>query len=315
MLPFVVRRVLHGVIVVLAASLITFLVMHLAPGGPSLLADPKLSVEERAAITRQLGVDAPLPVQLARWGGRAMRGDLGTSFLYQVPALSAIRSRLPNTLLLAGAALLLATGLGVGGGTLAAARPGGVVDRLGSAVASLGLAVPVFWSGIVLILLLAVKWQLLPAGGLTSDGGGGIADRLRHLLLPAIVLAMAGGAELFRYTRSAVRTTLAEPHLRTARAKGTTRRQQLITHALRPALVTIVSVIGLQLPRLVGGAAITETVFAWPGMGRLGVEAALARDYPLVMAVTVVVSAGVVVASLVVDLLQRWIDPRGVSPT
>ncbi len=315
MVPFLVRRLLHGILVVLVAALTTFFIMHLAPGGPSVLADPKLSIEERAAISRQLGVDAPLPVQLARWSARAVRGDLGASFLYQVPTLTAVRSRLPNTILLAAAALALVVAVGVSAGTVAAARPDGFLARIAGPMSTLALSLPVFWVGLVAILLFAVRWRVLPAGGLTSDGGGGMLDRLHHLVLPAVVLALAGGAELFRYTRAAVRAALALPHVRTARAKGVPVRGIVRRHALRPALVTVLSVIGLQLPRLVGGAAITETVFNWPGMGRLGVEAALARDYPLVMAVTVVVSVGVVLASLLADVAIRWADPRGEAAT
>ena len=295
----------------LLVSAVTFGIMMAAPGGPSLLADPKLSVAERSAIEQQLGLDQPPTVQYTRWLGRAVRGDFGSSFLYQTPSLTTIRSRLPQTLLLAGAALLVSIVVGIPLGLLTAARAGGVLDRVVTVICGIALAVPAFWSGLMLLLVFAVWAHLLPAGGAVTEGGDvGLIDRAKHLLLPAVVLAAGGCAELLRYTRSAALTTLALPFVQTARARGLSSRRILWRHALRHAMTTVVSVIGLQLPRLVGGAAITETVFSWPGMGRLGVEAALGRDYPLVMAVTLVVAAGVVIAGIAADVVQMVIDPR-----
>ncbi|MBL8959644.1 MAG: ABC transporter permease [Gemmatimonadetes bacterium] len=292
-------------------SVTTFAIMHLAPGGPSVLADPKLSAAERAAIVEQLGLDAPLPVQFTRWITRAARGDLGTSFLYAAPTAQAIADRVPNTLVLAGAALLLACLIGVPTGIAAGAAPGGTLDRWALRASVAGIAVPVFWLGIMLILVFAVRLQWLPAGGITADvDGGGLVDRARHLILPASTLALASASELFRYTRAAVREGRDANWWRVARARGVPRRRLLWRHAARHALVTLCSVLSVQLPRLVGGAAITETVFSWPGMGRLGVEAALARDYPLVMGVTLVVTLGVVLAGVLSDLGQLAADPR-----
>lgn len=311
MIGFVLRRLAHGLLVLLGVSVVTFATMHAAPGGPSLLADPKLGAAERAAIVERLGLDQPAPVQYGRWLSRAVRGDLGASFLYQTGTLPTIGARIPGTLLLAGAALVLALGIGIPLGIAAAARPDGWLDRVATATGSTLMAVPAFWLGIVLILVFAVWLRVLPAGGSAGDSGpGGVGDALAHLALPAAVLAATLLAEVMRYARSATRTVLAEPFLRVARARGLPPRALLWRHAARNTLVTVTSVVGLQLPRLVGGAAITETVFSWPGMGRLGVEAALARDYPLVMGVTLVVSAAVVVASLAVDVVQALVDPR-----
>lgn len=301
----------HGIFVLLLVSTVTFAIMMVAPGGPSLLADPKLSTAERAAIEERLGLDKPATVQYGRWLGRAAHGDFGTSFLYQTSSLATIGSRLPQTLLLAGSALFLTIVVGIPLGMAAAARPGSLLDRLVTTSSGIALAVPAFWSGLMLILVFAVWAHMLPAGGAVSEGEAtGLVDRARHLLLPALVLATAGCAEVVRYTKSAARTTLALPFMQNARARGLSERRLLWRHGLRHALLSVISVIGLQLPRLVGGAAITETVFSWPGMGRLGVEAALGRDYPLVMAVTLVVSAGVVIASLLTDVAQMLMDPR-----
>lgn len=289
---------------------LTFVIVHLAPGGPAILADPKLAVAERAELERQLGLDRPLPEQYARWVGRTLRGDLGRSFLYQTPNLETIVDRLPNTLLLASAALVLTLVIAVPLGAVAASRPGSVLDRLLSLVSVASMAIPTFWLGIGAIFLFAVRLHVLPAGGATTVGAAASwADRFRHLLLPALVLSAALSAELFRYTRSTAVVALARPFVRTARAKGAPPR--IVTwHGLRNALLPVITVFGLQLPRLVGGAAITETVFNWPGLGRLGVDAAIGRDYPLVMAMTLFVSAAVVLANILVDVLYVWADPR-----
>lgn len=311
MLSFLLRRVGHGLLVLWLVTAVTFAIMLAAPGGPSLLADPKLSADERAAITADLGLDQPPMVQYTTWLRRALHGDFGNSFLYQVPALETIASRLPQTLLLSGTAFVLMLGIGIPLGMLAASRPGSALDRIVSTLSGVALAVPVFWSGLMLLLVLAVWMHLLPAGGAGTEGADPtLLERVQHLVLPALVLASTGCAELLRFTRSSALTTLAMPFVQVARARGLSSRQILWQHALPHAMTKVISVIGLQLPRLVSGAAITETVFSWPGMGRLGVEAALSRDYPLVMAVTLVVSAGVVLASIVADVAQMVVDPR-----
>lgn len=311
MAAFLLRRLGHALLVLLVVSTVTFAIVHAAPGGPSLLADPKLSVAERAAIAERLGVDRPLAEQYGRWLARLARGDLGNSFLYETTTLQTIRERLPNTIILAGAALLVTIVVAIPVAAWSAEHPGGWVDRTAGALAMGAISVPVFWLGIVCILVFAVRLGVLPAGGATSaEGGATVSDRLRHLVLPAVVLAAAGTAELLRYTRASARQQFARAFVRTARAKGVGERGVRWRHAMRNALIPAVTVIGLQLPRLVGGAAITETVFSWPGMGRLGIEAALARDYPLVMGITLVVSGGVLLASLLVDLAYLALDPR-----
>lgn len=311
MAAFLLRRLGHAILVLFLVGTVTFGIVHAAPGGPALLADPKLSIVEREAIASRLGVDRPLPEQYVRWISSLARGDLGNSFLYETSTISTIAQRLPNTLLLAGAALLLTIVIAIPVAAWCAERPGGWLDRIAGALALGAISVPVFWLGIVAILLFAVYWRVLPAGGAETVGAeASLADRLRHLVLPAIVLAAAGTAELLRYTRTSARRQFARPFVRTARAKGVSDRGVRWRHAMRNALIPVVTVIGLQLPRLVGGAAITETVFAWPGMGRLGIEAALARDYPLVMGITLLVSGGVLLASFLVDLAYLVLDPR-----
>jgi peptide/nickel transport system permease protein len=308
---FLLRRAAHALTVVFVVCTVTFLLVHLAPGGPAVLADPKLTQEEQAAIEERLGLDQSIPVQYGIWISRVARGELGESFLYQVPNRRAIAERLPNTVLLAGSALLLSVLLAVPLGLVSAIHRGGVVDRVVSGVVFLAMAVPTFWLAILAIFTFAVAFPVFPAGGATTAGAaGGLVDRLSHLVMPAVVLAAVTTAELLRYMRSSAQTALAQPFIRVARAKGLRERTVAWRHVLRNALVPVVTALGIQLPRLVGGAAITETVFAWPGLGRLGIQAALGRDYPLVMAITLFVSAAVVVINLFIDVLYLWIDPR-----
>jgi peptide/nickel transport system permease protein len=308
---FLLRRVLHALTVVFVVCSATFMLVHLAPGGPAVLADPKLSLEEQAAIEERLGLDQPLATQYGLWIARVARGDLGESFLYDVPNRQAIGERLSNTALLAGTALLLSVCLAVPLGFWSALKRGTFVDRAVSGVAFVAMAVPTFCLGIAAIFVFAVAFPVFPAGGATTAGSaGGFTDRLHHLVMPAVVLAAVTTAELLRYMRSSAQTALQQPFVKVARAKGLTRRLVAWRHGLRAALIPVVTALGIQLPRLIGGAAITETVFAWPGIGRLGVQAALGRDYPLVMAITLFVSAAVVVVNLLIDLLYLWIDPR-----
>ncbi len=311
MARYLARRVLHALTTLFLVCTATFAIIHAAPGGPAVLADPKLSHAERQAIERRLGMDRPLAEQYSRWVARVARGDLGDSFLYQVPNAAAIRERLPSTVLLAGSALAVAVIVAITLGAYCAARPGSAIDHLVTVVASGAMAIPAFWLAMLLILVFAVTLGVLPAGGSTTAGAvASLGDRLTHLVLPVTVLASALTAEMLRYTRSSTRTALLQPFIRVVHAKGVSPARIRWRHALRNALIPIVTVLGLQLPRLVGGAAVTETVFSWPGMGRLGVEAALSRDYPLVLAITLVISATVALATLLVDIVYLWIDPR-----
>ncbi len=311
MAGYLTRRVLHALTTLFLVCTATFAIIHAAPGGPAVLADPKLTAVDRQAIERRLGIDRPLAEQYTRWMARVARGDLGNSFLYQVPNAQAIGERLPSTALLAGSALLLACIVAVSLGAYCAARPGSLIDHAVTVVSSAAMAIPVFWLAMLLILVFAVTLGVLPAGGSATIGGtGSLGDRLAHLVLPTIVLSAALTAELLRYMRSSTRGALAQPYIRVARGKGMSSARIRWHHALRNALIPVVTVLGLQLPRLVGGAAVTETVFSWPGMGRLGIEAALSRDYPLVLAITLVVSATVALATLLVDMVYMWIDPR-----
>jgi len=297
--------------VLFLVSAITFMLVNFAPGGPASLMRFDVTAEQREALARRLGLDRPVPVRYLEWLGGAVRGDLGTSILSNEPVAQRIGQRLPNTLTLAGVALVLSVVVGIPMGVLAALRRNSPPDFVVALVSVLGVSVPAFWLGIILILIFSVNLNWLPSSGVSSPGSDGdLVDRIQHILLPALVLSTTVLPYVVRFTRSALLDVLGQDYVRTATAKGLRRQTVVYGHALRNALVPVVSIIGTLVPRLVGGAVVTEAVFGWPGMGRLAVEAANGRDYPLIVGITVVVAAVVVVSSLVVDLAYTWLDPR-----
>jgi peptide/nickel transport system permease protein len=301
----------QGAIVLVLVSAITFLLVNLAPGGPSSLMRMDATPEQREALTRRLGLDQPLPLRYMQWLGGALHGDFGTSLSSNEPVATRIAQRLPNTLVLAIVSLGLSIVLGIPLGVMAALRRNTLVDVLVALASVFGLSIPAFWLGIMLILTLSVNLNWLPSSGITTSGGDGdVLDRLAHLIMPALVLSTTVLPYVVRFTRSALLEVLNQDYVRTATAKGLARVRVVYGHALRNALVPVVSIVGTLVPRLVGGAVVTEAVFGWPGMGRLAVEAANGRDYPLIVAITVVVAGVVVLTSLIVDLAYTWLDPR-----
>src|SRR5713101_5040354 len=307
---FLLQRVALGALVIVFASALTFFFVNLASGGPASIMRFDVSPEQREALIKLMGLDRPVPQRYVEWLAGALRGDLGTSLLTNEPVTSRIADRLPNTLTLAGSALLISIVLGIPIGVVQAVRRGTTIDHLLSLVSAIGLSIPVFWLGIVLILVFAVSLHVLPSAGVTSVSTDTIADRLGHLVLPAVALATTILPTVARFTRSSMIEVLHEDYVRTATSKGLRPITVMTRHALRNALIPVVSAIGALAPRLIGGTVVTEAVFGWPGMGRLALEAAQGRDYPLVTGLTVVVAAIAVLASLVVDLAYTRIDPR-----
>ena len=309
---FLVRRLLLLAPVLMGVSVIVFLVLHLAPGDPAeIMLGSQATQEDRLRLRADLGLDDPLHVQYGRWLGHVARGDLGRSLWMRRPVLGEVLVRLKATLILTGTALVLSSIGGVALGILSATRPNSWLDRT-SAVASLfGASMPVFWLGIVLMVVFSLTLGWLPASGMYAPyGGGDVEDLLRHLVLPALTLAAASVTIVSRLTRSAMLEVLGQDYIRTARAKGLVERRIVVRHALKNALVPIVTVIGVQAGYLLGGAVLTETVFAWPGVGTLMVQGILARDIPLVQGCVLVVALTFVLVNLFVDLLYAWLDPR-----
>lgn len=311
MIAYAIRRLIQAVVLLFIVSIVTFVLIHAAPGGPAILANPDLSREQIAQASEQMGFNDPLPVQYGRWLGNVLQGDFGVSYNTIEPVVDLLGARLPNTLLLAGLALLLGLVIAIPLGVVCALRRNSWLDRTVAGLTFFGVSMPVFWLGIMLIILFSVQLRVLPSGGMMSLGEPfSLWDRIRHLILPVSVLALGNLAELTRYTRSGLVTVMSEDYVRTARAKGLTQRGVVVGHALRNALIPVVTIIGVMLPRAVSGAAITEAVFSWPGMGQLAVNAATTRDYPVVLGTTLVVAAVVIFSSFITDLAYGYLDPR-----
>jgi peptide/nickel transport system permease protein len=308
---YVLRRLAQGVAVLFVVSVVVFAIVHAAPGGPALLNNPDIDPKQAREMAEALGLHDPIPVQYARWLGNALRGNLGRSYQHSVGTAELVWGRVPATLLLSGTALALAVAAAIPLGMLSAVRRYTWVDYVATLAAFCGVSIPVFWLGILMIILFSVTLGWLPSSGMLTVGAPfTLGDLVLHLIMPAVVLATFPLAQLTRYVRSSMVDVLAQDFVRTARAKGLAERQVLGRHALRNALIPMITVLGVLTPRLLGGAVITETIFAWPGLGRLAVEAAITRDYPVIMGATLLVSVLVVFSNLLTDLLYVVIDPR-----
>jgi peptide/nickel transport system permease protein len=288
------------------------MVLHLSPGDPvEIMLGAQATQEDRARLRADLGLDQPVHVQYAHWLGHVARGDLGRSLWMKRPVLAEVLLRFQATLILAGTALLLSTTLGIALGVASATRPNSLLDRLSATASLFGASMPSFWLGIVLMVVFALRLGWLPASGMYAPyGGGGLLDLLAHLLLPAVTLAAASVTIIARLTRATMLETLGQDYIRTARAKGVVERGVVLRHGLKNALIPIVTVVGVQAGYLLGGAVLTETVFAWPGVGTLMVQGILARDVPLVQGCVLVVALSFVLVNLAVDLVYAWLDPR-----
>ncbi len=311
MVRYVVNRVVQSIVLIAFVSMLTFVLIHAAPGGPAVLLAPGMTKEQIEQARKSLGLDDPVPVQYARWAGLVVRGNLGTSYSQGLPVAGLLVRRLPETLELVLTGLALAVIVGGAIGIVSARKQYSLIDKLSTGFCFFGMSVPVFWLGLMLIIFFSIHLKILPsAGSYTLGAPASVYDRLSHLILPAIVLSTANLAPIARYTRSSVLEVLSADYLRTARAKGLKERVVMNRHALLNALIPIVTVVGLMIPRLVSGVAITESVFAWPGMGSLAVDSAVQRDYPVVMGITLMVSVLVVATNFLTDLSYLFLDPR-----
>ncbi len=301
MRAYVVSRLVQTALVVFLSLTAVFLMVRLS-GDPVLLFMPMdIQAKDVNEFRQRLGFNDPLPVQYARFVGGALRGDFGESLRYRRDALGLVLERLPATLLLAGTSLLLTLVVAVPLGVVSAVRRDGVLDHVGTISTVLGQATPGFWLGLLLIYLFSVQLRWLPTGGM-----GGLA----HLVMPSIVLAAFYSARIARLTRSAVLEALGEDYVLTARAKGLGEGRVIGKHTLRNSAIPIVTLAGLEAGQVLGGAVITETIFAWPGLGRLTVQALLNRDFPVVLAAVFFISLMYTLINLAVDLLYGWLDPR-----
>jgi peptide/nickel transport system permease protein len=312
MTVYVVRRLAASVVVLFGVSIVVFLTLKLVPGDAAyVLAGPNASAEDIERVRQSLGLDKPVPVQYATWLGRALQGDLGRSLELHEPVLNLVLSRYGNTLLLAVAAMVFAGVTGILAGTLAALRPHTLLDRLVMLVTLTANSTPSFWLGLVLILIFSLTLHWLPSSGMDSArGDGGTFDVLQHLVLPAVTLGAISSALIARMTRASLLEVLTQEYVLVARAKGLREGLLVRRHALKNALLPVLTILGLQMGSLLGGAVITETIFSWPGIGFQLYRGIALRDVPLVQGAALVVAISFVVINLLVDLLYSYLDPR-----
>ena len=302
MLRLCLTRCLAGVPALLLVTVLVFTVVRLIPGDPARILAGDFATDQAVAELRQRWqLDRPLPVQYAAYLAGLVRGDLGRSTATSLPVAGELGERFLRTLLLAGAAILVATGVGVTLGILSATHRASALDFAATALALAGVSTPIFWSGLILILLFSVELPWLPAGGTGS---------FAHLILPAVSLGLFGAGVIARQTRSSMLETLGEDYIRTARAKGLAERIVVYKHALKNALIPVVTVLADQFGRMLGGAILTETVFSWPGMGRYLIEAIAMRDYPVIQGIILVFAASFLVVNLLPDISYALLDPR-----
>ena len=306
----IARRVVIALVTLLLATVVVFGAVHALPGGPATaLSADSTSPTAAAATMHAYGFDQPLPVQFAKWIGQVLSGQLGTSPLTDIPVATQLEQRLPITLELAVLSLLFAIAIGVPAGVATAARPGRVTDWVASAVALGGLSLPHFWFGILAILIFAVHLHVLPSGGFVPLGEG-LGGNLEHMVMPAIVLGTGLAAVIMRQTRAAMIEALGADYVRTARAKGMREWQVIWVHALRNSLITVVTVVGLQLGGLIAGIVTVEVVFNIPGIGQLTLDSVYQRDYPTLQGAVLLTAAAYIIVNLLTDVCYTLINPR-----
>ncbi|MDQ2912309.1 MAG: ABC transporter permease [Chloroflexota bacterium] len=310
MTQYILRRLLLMIPVAFLVSVIVFVLLRITPGDPVLV----FAGEERDpatldALRHEYGLDQPLPVQYVVWAEHAIRGDLGRSLRTRQPVMQAILERLPKTLELGAAALLISVSVALVVGTLAALRRNSPLDLIATGFTIAGVSLPNFYLGIILILVFALVFRVFPPGGY-ADFVTDPIENLKRLVLPAITLATASLAINLRQVRSSLLDVLTQDYLRTARAKGLGERTVVLRHAMKNSLIPVVTIFGLQIGALLDGAIITETIFFWPGVGRLAVDSIGGRDYPVVQAIVLMSALAFMVSTLAVDILYAWLDPR-----
>lgn len=313
MFKYTVKRILQSIPLVLIVSIIAFLIIHMAPGDPIyMFINPETSNPvDVEVIRRNLGLDKPLPVQYFMWLGRVLKGDLGISYLHSRPVFTILMEKVPNTLILALVSTLFSFIVAIPAGIISAIKRNSIIDYLFSTLAFIGVSLPSFWFGLMLILLFSLKLGWLPSGGMRENFDAFVlSDRLVHLIMPTLVLSMGSMAGKMRYMRSSMLEVIRQDYIRTARSKGLSEKIVIYKHALRNALLPIITMMGFIIPNLFSGAVMTETIFSWPGIGRVTVEATFNRDFPIMMGSIVFSSVLIIVGSLIADLLYALADPR-----
>jgi peptide/nickel transport system permease protein len=309
---FVLRRVLSSIPLLFGVAILSFVFAQVMPGGPDALfgRNGRMTQEQLDNIRHNMGLDRPVYVQLLKWLGNLVQGDFGTSYTQFRPVSQVIWDVFPNTLLLMGTGLFVALLFSIIFGIFAALRPYGIFDGISSFISYFGLAMPVFWFGLMLQILFAVKLGWLPSAGMHGAGQSGLWDLIKHLALPGFTIAIGSIAGWSRYLRSSVIEAMEQDYVRTARAKGVQEQRVVVTHVLRNAMIPFVTVAAIDIPLYLTGAVLTETVFSWPGMGRLFYDSLTVRDYPVLMGIVILGAVLIVVGNLIADLLYGLLDPR-----
>ncbi|WP_040952129.1 ABC transporter permease [Gorillibacterium massiliense] len=311
MTEYLIRRILQSILVIFLITIFTFILIHAAPGGPTqVMLSPGLSPETFKQQARNLGLDQPVPLQYVHWIKDMLHGNLGYTFKNHLPISDLMWPRIGNTFILMGVAWLVSLIIAIPWGIYNSTKVYGVSDQTASFISYLGFAMPTFWFGILLQQWFSLKLNWFPLSDMHTRGHAGIGDLFLHLVLPVTVLALGFLASYMKYARASMLEVLDQDYIRTARAKGVKEGKVVFRHALRNALIPIITILGLDLPILVAGATLTENVFNWPGMGRWFVEMATAREYSALMAITIVIAVMVVIGNLLADILYAIVDPR-----
>lgn len=313
---YIVRRIVQAIPLLFCIIVLNFLLIHLAPGDPIDLLTKEGANETMVQFIRhEFGLDKPLYVQLFRYITSVLKGNLGYSFTYHVPVLNLILDRIPATFLLMFTALLIASAFGIALGILAATKPFSLIDNLIAFASLAGYSTPIFWSGQILVIVFALQLDLLPTGGMFNirenfTGWNFIWDVAMHLLLPALCFSFYNLALICRITRASMLEVFQKDYVTTARSKGLREDTVVLKHIFRNALIPIVTLIGMSFGLMFAGSVLTETVFSWPGLGRLTYESILNRDYPVLMGIFIVVSVAIIIANLITDMVYCVLDPR-----
>lgn len=312
MFRYIVRRLLIALPVLLGVTVVNFYIINLAPGDAvDRLIDPGMTVESIRRQREELGLLDPIHVRYAKWLGNLVQGNLGRSFSNQKPVAERIGERVGPTLTLTVTALVLAYLIAIPIGVISATRQYSWIDYGSTVLGLVGISLPSFFLGLGAIYIFSLKLDLLPTGGMLTIGGpGDLADQLRHLIMPALVLGMGSAGSVMRFTRSSMLEVLRQDYMRTARAKGLPQRKVIYKHGLRNAAIPIVTILSFQITALIGGAIITEQIFQWPGMGRLVIEGIAQRDYPMIMGINILTAVMVVASNLLADTVYALVDPR-----